>query len=98
MGAHPMRHRERNAVTHEQFKAGRRSLGLSVYQLGHILNTAPDTIRKWELPDHRCTARGPNPVAARVLHWLLAGYRPPEWPTTPQITTDSHERAENDSD
>jgi hypothetical protein len=85
-------------MTPEQFKAARMSLGLSVYDLGRILDTAPDTIREWELPDHRSTARGPNPVAARALHWLLAGYRPPEWPTTPQITTDSHERADDDRD
>jgi hypothetical protein len=85
-------------MTPEQFKAGRRSLGLSVYQLGHILNTAPDTIRKWELPHHRSTARGPNPVAVGVLHWLLAFYCPWGLPATTQIPKDSHERAEDDSD
>jgi hypothetical protein len=98
MGAHPMRHREGNAVTPDQFKAGRRSLGLSVYELGRILNTAPDTIRKWEMLEARSSGRSVNPVAARVLHWLLAGYRPPEWPTAPQIPKDSHERAEDDRD
>lgn len=67
-------------MTPEQFKAGRRALGLSVYQLGHILNTAPQTIRKWEMPDARSSGRSVNPVAARVMKWLLAGYRPPEWP------------------
>ncbi len=81
-------------MTSEEFKAGRKSLGLSVYQLGHILNTTPDTVRKWEMPDHRNTARDPNPVAQRVLQWLLAGYRPPEWPSA----TDSQERPADDSD
>ena len=63
-------------MTPEQFKAARMSLGLSVYELGRILDTAPDTIREWELPDHRSEARVPNPVAVGVLHWLLAFYRP----------------------
>ena len=85
-------------MTPEQFKAGRRSLGLSVYQLGHIINTAPHTIRKWEMSEARSSGRSVNPVAARVMEWLLAGYRPPEWPTMPQFPTDSHERAEDDSD
>jgi DNA-binding transcriptional regulator YiaG len=67
-------------MTPEQFKAGRKSLGLSVTQLAHILNTAPDTVRKWELPDYRSTARGISPVAQRVMQWMMTGYRPPEWP------------------
>ena len=78
-------------MTPEQFKAGRRSLGLSVYQLGHILNTAPDTIRKWEMSEARSSGRGVNPVASRVMEWLLAGYRPPEWPDATQERND-HDR------
>jgi DNA-binding transcriptional regulator YiaG len=67
-------------MTPKQFKAGRKLLGLSVTQLAHILNTAPDTVRKWEMPDDRSTSRGVNPVAQRVMRWMLAGFRPPEWP------------------
>jgi DNA-binding transcriptional regulator YiaG len=93
-GWHSVCHREGNLLTSEEFKAGRKALGLSVYELGHILNTTPDTVRKWEMPDHRNTARGPNPVAQRVLQWMLDGYRPPEWPSD----TDSSERATDDSD
>ena len=78
-------------MTPEQFKVGRRSLSLSVYQLGHILNTAPHTIRKWEMPDTRSSGRSVNPVASRVMEWLLAGYRPPEWPDTTQERND-HDR------
>lgn len=98
-GWHSVCHREGNLLTKEEFKAGRKSLGLSVYQLGHILNTTPDTVRKWEMPDYRNTARGPNPVAQRVLQWMLDGYRPPEWPARPQDDdTDSSERAPDGSD
>ncbi len=60
-----------------EFKEARRKLGLSASQLGAILNTDPRTIRKWE--DESGT-RPPNPIACRVIEWMLAGYRPPEWP------------------
>jgi hypothetical protein len=61
-----------------EFKAARRKLGLSASDLGRILNTDPRTIRKWE--DESGT-RPPNPIACRVVEWMLNGYRPPEWPS-----------------
>ena len=64
----------------EAFKAARRKLGLTQSELAHVLGTTPQTVRKYEMPDHRSTARGVNPIAARVIGWLLAGFRPPEWP------------------
>ncbi|ADO42418.1 helix-turn-helix domain-containing protein [Ketogulonicigenium vulgare] len=67
-------------MTPEEFKEARRKLGLTQSELGAILDTAPQTIRKWEMPDTRSTARGVNPVAARVMAWLMSGWRPPQWP------------------
>jgi DNA-binding transcriptional regulator YiaG len=64
----------------DEFKAARRKLGLTQAELGAVLDTAPQTIRKWEMPPENSTARGVNPVAARVMRWLLDGFRPPEWP------------------
>lgn len=64
----------------EEFKAGRRRLGLTQSELGRILGTDGRTVRKWETPPGASTARGVNPIAAQVLRWLLAGFRPPEWP------------------
>lgn len=64
-------------MTPAQFKVARQTLGLSQSQLGRILDTDPRTIRKWE---HDDGTRPPNPVASRVMGWMLAGYRPPEWP------------------
>ena len=64
-------------MTPQDFKKARTDLGLSAAQLGAILNTDPRTIRKWE---HQDGTRPPNPIACRVLEWMLAGYRPPEWP------------------
>lgn len=63
-----------------EFKSARRKLGLTQGQLGAILDTAPQTIRKWEMDEDRSTARSVNPVAAQVMRWMLAGFRPPEFP------------------
>lgn len=60
------------------FKKARQTLGLSASQLGDILGTDPRTIRRWESEGD---PRPVNPIAARVMQWLLDGYRPPEWPT-----------------
>ena len=67
-------------MTPEEFKAARKRLGLTQAELGRILDTAPQTIRKWEMDAERSTARGPNPVACQALRWMLAGFRPPGWP------------------
>lgn len=67
-------------MTNTEFKAARHKLGLTLEQMGHVLNTAPRTIRKWETDQGNNTARGVNPVAARAMGWFLAGFRPPEWP------------------
>lgn len=64
-------------MTPAEFKANRNKLGLSAAELGEIINTDPRTIRKWE---HEDGTRPPNPVAVRVMEWLLAGWRPAQWP------------------
>jgi len=64
----------------EAFKAARRRLGLTGAELAHILGISAQTVRKYEMPADASTARGVNPIAARVVGWLLAGWRPPEWP------------------
>lgn len=66
-------------MTPHQFKQARHSLGLTLSQMAHILDVDPRTIRKWEA-DHGGSARPPNPIACRVVSWMLDGYRPPEWP------------------
>jgi len=64
-------------MTGAEFKAGRERLGLSYRELGEILGgIRADTIRrKWELD-----APSPSPIASQIMRWMLAGYRPPEWP------------------
>ncbi len=63
-----------------EFKKARHTLGLSLAELAHILSVDPRTIRKWEA-DHGNSARLPNPTGARVMEWMLGGFRPPEFPS-----------------
>lgn len=64
-------------MTPAKFKEARLSLGLSARQLSIILNTNERTIRRWETDDG---TRPVNPIAIRVMEWMMAGYRPPEFP------------------
>ncbi|WP_102867900.1 helix-turn-helix domain-containing protein [Pseudovibrio exalbescens] len=67
-------------MTPSEFKSARRKLGLSQSQLATVINVDSRTIRKWEA-EAGGSARPPNPIACRVLQWMLDGYRPPQWPT-----------------
>ena len=64
-------------MTPQQFKEARQKLGLTQRELADILNSNPRTVRHWETDDD---TRPVNPIAERVLEWMLNGYRPPEWP------------------
>ena len=71
------------AWTSRDFKKARHDLNLSVTELARILNSNIRTIRKWEQDENSFqdgSPRPPNPIACRVLQWMLDGYRPPEWP------------------
>lgn len=63
-----------------EFKAARRKLGLTLAELGHVLDTDPRTIRRWETDATNATARSVNPIAALAMGWFLAGFRPDNWP------------------
>lgn len=67
-------------MTAEEFKAARIKLGLSVAQLAEILDTNASTISRWESPESAVTKTPLNPTAARVMQWMIAGFRPPQWP------------------
>lgn len=68
-------------MTPTDFAQARRTLGLSASQLGRVLGVDPRTIRRWEAdPATTGTARPPHPTACRAVEWLLAGWRPADWP------------------
>lgn len=59
-------------MTGDEFKAARRTLGLSVNDLSFIINTSDRNIRRWE-----DGTRPPNPVAVEAMGWFLDGFEPP---------------------
>lgn len=62
----------------EERKAARRKLGLTQSQLALILGTSKRAVEGYEA--QTAAAQRSNPIADRVLRWLLDGFRPPEWP------------------
>ncbi|WP_321336529.1 hypothetical protein [Breoghania sp.] len=66
-------------MTPAEFKATRYRLNLTGAELAYILGVDARTIRKWEA-EGGSNARKPPPTACRVMEWLLAGFRPRQWP------------------
>lgn len=67
-------------MMHDEFKAARKTLGLTQGELGRVLDLNETTVRRYEMPPRNNTARAVHPTVARVMRWLLAGFRPEEWP------------------
>lgn len=67
-------------MTHEEFKAARQALGLTQDETATILGLDLRSVQRFETAPGAPTARKVNPTAARVMRWMLAGYRPPEFP------------------
>ena len=73
--------KSKSIMTSNEFKAARYKLGLSAQELADILNSAKRTVRLWEQnQSYDGNLRAPNPIAVRVLEWMLDGYRPPQFP------------------
>lgn len=69
-------------MTPEEFKGARVKLGLSIHQTASLLDVDASTVKKWEMPAGASTKSKVNPIAARVMQWMLKGFRPPEFPET----------------
>lgn len=62
-------------MTHVEFIAGRKSLGLTQPQLAAAFGRKLRQVQNWE-------ASGPDDLAARYMAALLASdWRPDDWPT-----------------
>lgn len=67
-------------MTPQQIKAARKALGLSSAQLGKMLDTDGQTIRRMESSPKANTFRKPAPRMVRLITAYLSGYRPSDWP------------------
>lgn len=71
-------------MTGEEFKAARIKLGLTLLQTAQILDIDASTVKRWEAAETASTKTGVSPTAARVMQWMLSGFRPPQWPSQPR--------------
>lgn len=60
--------------------AARRQLGLTQEELGRMLCTDKQSVRRWEMSPDSSTARRPPRYAVRLIRAYLTGYRPIDWP------------------
>ncbi len=67
-------------MTPSQFKQARQSLGLTQSQLGILLDTDGQSIRRVEMDSDTSTGRKPAPRMVRLLQAYLDSYRPTDWP------------------
>lgn len=70
-------------MTPTELKQARQSLGLSTAQMGAMLDTDAQTIRRMEQRPDAKTFRSPAPRMLRLLRAYLDGYRPADWPVKP---------------
>lgn len=67
-------------MTPDEFKAARVSLGLTQAQAAAVFGVGKRTLEYWETDDGK---RPVHPTAIKFMRWLLAGFRPPDWPARP---------------
>lgn len=61
----------------EEFYQAKKTLNLTFAEISQIMGTDCRTVAAWASSKE---TRQVNPIAARVMQWMLDGYRPPEWP------------------
>jgi DNA-binding transcriptional regulator YiaG len=71
---------QRQSMTNDEFKAIRRSLGLSITQLAELAGVRADYIRHMEMPPDKKSAIAITPPMARLMIAYSEGYRPKDWP------------------
>lgn len=60
-------------------KKARRELGLSQADLGRLLDTDAQSVRRMEMPSDANTSRPPAPRVTRLINAYLSGHRPDDW-------------------
>ncbi len=65
---------------HEKIKFIRRQLGLTQKQLGALIDTDAQTVRRLEMSPDKNTARNPAPRMMRLIVAYSEGYRPKDYP------------------
>ena len=66
-------------MTPSQLKQARQSLGLTQSDLGRLLDTDGQSVRRMEMPSEAKTSRPPAPRMVRLIQAYLDGHRPLDW-------------------
>ena len=73
-----------NHMIHDEIRKARVRLGLTQAQMADMLETDPQSVRRWEMPPEATTHRKVPVRARRLIKAYLSGYRPPDWPIKPR--------------
>lgn len=65
---------------HDEIRKARVRLGLTQAQLAYLLDTDPQSVRRWEMAPDATTHRKVPVRAMRLIRAYLSGYRPEDWP------------------
>ena len=69
-------------MTFKELKEARLKLGLTQLQMGAMLDTDGQTVRRMEMnPETANTAREPQRRMVRLYKAYLDGWRPEDWPS-----------------
>jgi len=63
-------------------KMARLQLGLSLDEMGQVLDTDRRAVSRYEASPDTKTHREPAVRIVRLVEAYLSGYRPPDWPNT----------------
>lgn len=67
-------------MTPIEIKEARQALGLTQDELGRLLDTDGQTVRRMEMDPSASTWRPPAVRMVRLVRAYLDGYRPGDWP------------------
>jgi hypothetical protein len=73
------------------FRAARLSLGLSLKQMGDMLDTDRRAVSRFEASPETSTHREPAVRVRRLMQAYLDGYRPSDWPDNTEGNTHEHD-------
>lgn len=71
-------------MTPSQVRQARVRLGLTQAQMADMLDTDPQSIRRWEMQPEAATHRPLPARAGRLIEAYKSGYRPKDWPNHPE--------------
>ncbi|EAU45102.1 helix-turn-helix domain-containing protein [Salipiger bermudensis] len=79
-------------MTPAEIREARELLGLTQAELGRLLETDGQTVRRMEMDPGASTFRKPAPRMVRLIEAYLQGYHPADWPGDPEDPLDVIER------